>query len=133
MRYLLDTSAVLAHYRQESGWDTVQALFEDTDTEIAIASVTVAELARRLHDLGAAHDEIEEALLFYGLLFSEVLPIDSAAAWAAYRIGWQTSARLPLVDALIAAAAQLYDATLVHRDPHMSAIPSDVLGQQTLE
>lgn len=34
MRYLLDTSALLAHFRQEKGWETVQAIFEDEAAEI---------------------------------------------------------------------------------------------------
>lgn len=52
MRYLLDTSALLAHYRQESGWETVQALFEDDMAELIIAAITLTEFGRRLRDLG---------------------------------------------------------------------------------
>jgi len=40
--------------------------------------------------------------------------------------------RLPLVDALIAAAAQAKEAILVHRDAHMRAIPSSLIDQQDL-
>jgi predicted nucleic acid-binding protein len=38
MRYLLDTSAVLAHYRREKGWEAVQTIFESVDTLIAAAA-----------------------------------------------------------------------------------------------
>ena len=41
MRYVLDTSALLAHYRQEVGWDEVQGLFESDESEIFVASVTL--------------------------------------------------------------------------------------------
>jgi predicted nucleic acid-binding protein len=37
----------------------------------------------------------------------------------------KTPRRLPLVDALIAAAALSRDATLVHRDEHMRALPEN--------
>ena len=36
MRYLLDTSALLAHHRRETGWETVQALFETDEAEILL-------------------------------------------------------------------------------------------------
>ena len=38
-------------------------------------------------------------------------------------------ARIPLVDALIAACASICDATLVHRDDHFLTIPEDLLQQ----
>jgi len=47
MIYLLDTSALLAHYRDEEGAPKVQALFEDEDASIAIASITLTEFSRR--------------------------------------------------------------------------------------
>jgi predicted nucleic acid-binding protein len=31
--YLLDTSALIAHYRQEPGWEQVQAIFEGLENE----------------------------------------------------------------------------------------------------
>jgi PIN domain nuclease of toxin-antitoxin system len=37
-RFLLDTSALLAHHRQEAGWSQVQQLFEKSDVEILAAS-----------------------------------------------------------------------------------------------
>jgi predicted nucleic acid-binding protein len=43
-----------------------------------------------------------------------------------------TPERLPMVDALIAAAAQSRDACLVHRDDHMAAIPADLVQQRRL-
>lgn len=132
MRYLFDTSALLAHYRQEIGWETVQALFEDGESEIVIASPTLAEFARRLYVLGVADGKIEQVVGEYVLLFSAVIAIDAAVATGAYAIGRQTSHRLPLIDALIAAAAQAAGAILVHRDAHMAAIPGDVIRQQPL-
>jgi len=61
-----------------------------------------------------------------------VAPVDAAVAFAASVIGWRTPRRLPLVDALIAAVAQVRDAMLVHRDEHMRAIPPELLRQHDL-
>ncbi|MCB0135026.1 MAG: PIN domain-containing protein [Caldilineaceae bacterium] len=132
MRYLLDTSALLAHYRQEAGWDTVQALFDDEATELIIAVVTLTEFGRRLRDLGQAEDAILDTLNDYQLLFSEIVSINVTVAQTALAIGYKTPQRLPLVDALIAAAASDRAAILVHRDEHMRAIPEEMVTQQEL-
>lgn len=133
MRYLLDTSALLAHHRQERGWERVQALFEADEAQILIASVSLTEFGRRLRDLGAHEAVVERTLDDYGLLCTEVAPVDAAVALAAFAIGCRTPRRLPLVDALIAAVAQARDAQLVHRDEHMRAIPPEVVRQNDLE
>ncbi len=132
MRYLLDTSALLAHYRQEAGWQTVQRLFETADAELLLAAVSLAEFGRRLRELGATEAEVEATLAAYELLFSEIVPIEHAVAKAAFVLGCRTPKRLPLVDALIAAAAQARNAVLVHRDEHMRAIPTTLITQQDL-
>lgn len=69
MRYVLDTSALLAHYRQEVGWKTVQTLFESGETEVFLATVSLTEFGRRLRDLGASEADITEVLSTYQLLF----------------------------------------------------------------
>jgi len=129
MIYLLDTSALLAHHRQEPGWEQVQAIFAENGAEVVIASVTLAEFARRMRELGASETEIREILADYQILFSAVVPVDGAVAWAAFELGCRTPERLPLVDALIAAAARLRGACLVHRDEHMAAIPAERVQQ----
>lgn len=132
MRYVLDTSALLAHHRQEAGWPAVQALFEADEAELILASVSLAEFGRRLRELGATETEAETVLASYQLLFGEVAPIDAATARAAFVLGCRTPRRLPLVDALIAAVAQIKGATLVHRDEHMRAIPAELVRQHDL-
>ena len=76
MIYLLDTSALLAHYRDEDGAPQVQALFEDGDASIAIASVTVTEFSRRMYALGASPEDVASTLENYGRTFSSVIAID---------------------------------------------------------
>ncbi len=124
MRYLLDTSALLAHYRQEAGWEAVHALFEDEAAELFLASVTLTEFGRRLYDLGASEKEVEETLRAYRQLFGQVTAVGSAMAQIALELIRQTPGRLPLVDALIAAAACSTEAVLVHRDERLRALPA---------
>lgn len=133
MRYLLDTSAILAHYRKELGWEMVQALFETPEAELIVASVTLTEMGRRLRDLGATEDDAEAAIASYLLLFSEVVVVDAAVANAAFVLGCRAAQRVPLVDTLIAAAAQGEGAVLVHRDAHMRSISVDLVEQFDLE
>jgi len=128
-RFLLDTSALIAHIRQEPGWDRVQALFEAGDSEILAATVSLAELARRLRELGASAVEARQAAEDYMEALDELVPIDESVALAAFDIGCETAERLPLIDALIAAAARERSACLVHRDQHMAAISASVVEQ----
>jgi predicted nucleic acid-binding protein len=129
---LLDTLALLAHYRQEVGWEQVQALFEAEEADLMAAKISLTEFGRRLRDLGATEAEMEETLANFQLLLIEVVPIDTVVAKAAFLIGCRTPHRLPLADALIAAVAQTRAARLVHRDEHMRLIPSTLIVQLDL-
>ena len=132
MIYLLDTSALLAHYRDEDGAPQVQALFEDGDASIAIASVTVTEFSRRMYALGASPEDVASTLENYGRTFSSVIARDESIARQAFVHGLEAKSRLPLADALIAAAAQSIAAVLVHRDPHFAALQSESIKQKML-
>lgn len=132
MKYLLDTSALLAHYRNEEGAAKVQLLFEDDDASIAIASITLTEFSRRMNALGASRDDISTALGNYCRVFSSVITIDEPIARKAFLLGLESEPRIPVADALIAAAAHSAEAVLVHRDPHFAALPSKSIKQQML-
>lgn len=129
MTYLLDTSALLAHYRDEAGADAVQAIFDENDHAVLIASVTLTEFARRLVSLGVEADDALAIADGYVEAIDAVVPVDAVVAKAAFELMQQTPARLPMVDALIAACALSNNATMVHRDQHMRAIPSEILAQ----
>ena len=131
-RYLLDTSAVLAHYRNEPGAARVQELIEEEGSEILIATPTLVEFRRRMKELGAAARVIDDAISAYEEMADGIVSIDKAAAEAAWQLSRSSGRRLPLVDSLIAGAARAAEAVLVHRDPHMAAIPSSLLTQTQL-
>jgi predicted nucleic acid-binding protein len=129
---LLDTSAVLAHTRGEAGGDRVQALFDEPGSQLFAASISLAEFARRLRELGASPDEARRAAADYAQVLDEVVPVDARVALAAFDLGCEATRRLPLADALIAAAARERGACLVHRDPHFLSLPPHLLPQEDL-
>ncbi|MFZ4614839.1 MAG: type II toxin-antitoxin system VapC family toxin [Rectinemataceae bacterium] len=131
--FLLDTSALLAHFRNEAGAARVQAILEDEGAELLIAAVSVTELARRVAELGAGTMEARAVALEYAALADRVISVDAALSIRAFELGAASAKRIPFVDALIASAACLHDAILVHRDLHFGSIPMELLRQEFLE
>ncbi len=132
MLYLLDTSALLAHHRKEPGWSQVQAIFDDPEADVFIASISLAELARRLGKLGADEAERRGIVSAYALLMTDVVSVDREVAMEVFEISCRTPKPLPLMDALIASAARVRGACLVHRNEHLSPIPLDLVPQLQL-
>lgn len=132
MIVVLDTSALLAHHRDEEGADRVQSLFEDLDIQLLIASVTLAEFGRRMLELGVRPQEIQKILSDYKHLLDGVVSIDDEIAMKALSLAEQATKRIPLVDSLIAAVACLKKATLLHRDQHFESIPKEFLKTDCL-
>jgi predicted nucleic acid-binding protein len=130
--HVLDTSALLAHYFDEPGAALVEELLTEESSEIAISAVTVAELKGRLHQ--ELHNDLEamNAADAYLDELTTCLPVDRAIAELAWQLRLSVPDRLPLADALIAATARAADAVLVHRDPHMSLIPEELVRQIVL-
>ncbi len=131
-RYLLDTTALIAHYRGEEGADRVQILLYDESVEVHICAISVIEMARRMASLGIDGAEARSISLEYAALATGVVAVDTAIAVRAFEIGSMCSARLPLADALIASAAASLDAVLVHRDSHFGSIPTELLSQESI-
>lgn len=123
--HLLDTSAILAHYLDEPGAEQVSALLAAGPSGVAMAAPSWPELARRLAEL-IADDPIEVARVHrrYTRDLCAFIPVDEPAALAAMRIQQACSTRIPLIDTLIAGCAAHAGLTLVHRDPHLDAIPA---------
>lgn len=122
-RVLLDTTALLAHYLDEAGAEVVHHHLEDSDAEILICALSVAEFARRLESLGETVGDARQRALAYAGMCDEVVPVDTACATRAFELSQGAKRRIPLVDSLIAAAAQCAGATLLHRDAHFAAMP----------
>jgi len=132
MTIVLDTSALLAHHRDEEGADRVQCLFEDSDIQLLIAGITLTEFGRRMLELGASLEEVEKILADYKHLLDGVVPIDGDIAMNALTLAAKAGKRIPLVGSLIAAVAWQKQATLVHRDQHFESIPTILLKMENL-
>lgn len=130
IRYLLDTSAVLAWYFGEAGGEQVAALFE-TESEVYLSVLTYGELSSRMCAVGAAAD-VEQTCQAVAELIDGILPVTLDTCRRASSLRQRAVSRLPYVDALIAGAAAEVDATLVHRDPHFAAV-AEAIGQLVLE
>jgi predicted nucleic acid-binding protein len=125
---LLDSSAWLAHLFGEPGAEQVTLLFDNADDEVSISALSITEVYGRLKALGA-EEHWQEVWNLYSLLFSNILAADEGIAHLAVSLRAAPSKRLPTIDGLIAATAARHEMTLVHRDPHFSAIPSGLLQQ----
>lgn len=127
MIYLLDTSAVLIHYRQEAGCERVLSLFDDPTNEVLLCSISLAEFGRVLRSTGLNPAEVDATIEAYLPLFSEIVPVDALTARESLRLIAAVPDRIPTVDSLIAASAQQRGACLVHRDGHFREIPTTLL------
>jgi len=127
--HVLDTSALLAHFFDEPGADVVAGIWASGSSLPGISAITVAELRIRLGKELAEDPEAEAAVDRYLSELTVCLPVDRAVAECAWQLRTATPHRLPLVDAIIAATARSVGAALVHRDPHLRAIPDGLLEQ----
>ena len=132
MTHLLDTSALLAHYLAESGAERVQALFEDDAVVAGASMLSLYEFELRLHQLGVDATSCAAELNRYRALLNEVVDVDEAVRSEAIHLRTSATAHVAAMDVLIAATASLKNATLVHRDPHFTAIPASLLKQEVL-
>lgn len=132
MTHLLDTSALLAHAFQESGWECVQALLDDPATEVAISALSFYEADRRLVAIGVTPGDRHEFMARWTAILDLIAPVDESVVRAACELRERLTGRLATVDMLIAATASVHKAILVHRDAHFAAIPAEHLQQRIL-
>ena len=99
-----------------------------TSGEAYVASVTWLELRVRIANSPSALDLLQ----IYQRAVAGTVVIDAKIANDAYEIKSASDARLPAMDALIAASAKSLGFTLVHRDQHFLSIPGDLLKQEML-
>jgi predicted nucleic acid-binding protein len=130
--HLLDTSVLLAHYLREPGAEDVNVILARGPEETGVSLVTLVELRGRLTELVADAQEADRVFKLYTETLTTTLSFTRETADAAMELRSATRPRLPMVDALIAASAKQYGATLVHRDSHMAGIPTTLVNQKVL-
>ena len=130
--HVLDTSALLAYYLKESGWEVVHRLIFDAACLPRVSSATWLEFQVRLSGLTSDPAQRSEVMDLYRALLGQGIPADDAIAARSYLLRQAAAERLPNMDALIAATAAEHGAILVHRDPHMAGIPASVVSQLVL-
>ena len=131
MTHLLDSSALLAFYFNEPGAERVRDLLFDEGTTVGLSVLTAVEFWARLRNVGA--EPVFQATWSYFVgIMSDIRPVTSPVVLESIQLRRAASARLPTIDALIAATAAVHGAVLVHRDPHFAAIPAGRLKQEVL-
>ena len=122
MTHLLDTSALLAHYLGENGAQRVQELFESDVVTTGASILSFYEFELRLYDLGVDATTRVADLNRYRALLDETVDVTEVLRAEAIRLRTASTTHVAAMDVLIAAAASLNGATLVHRDPHFAAL-----------
>jgi predicted nucleic acid-binding protein len=131
MDYVLDSSAVLAFYFGEAGGERVQQILSDDQGSVRLSVLTMAEFWSRLRAEGAAEAFAKEWGKISELI-TEIEPVSIEVVRRSLDLRTAATARLPHIDALIAATAALNNAVLVHRDPHFQSIPRHLLLQESI-
>ena len=128
MTFLLDSSAWLAHLFGEPGVEEVNELFADPRNDISVSVLSLPEIYGRLKALGR-QGHWPHVWELYAELFTKIIPVDETIARQAIVLREAAPDRLPTIDGLIAATAVVHELALVHRDPHIGAIPAQHLRQ----
>lgn len=131
-RYLIDTSALLAHLLQESGCEVVEHLLETSGDKLAICILTWVEFEIFLNRSAYTAKEKARILSIYRTALGSPLPVDEKVGREAFAIRQAIATRIPLTDLLIAACAKANGFDLVYRDKHLADIPENLLGQLRL-
>jgi predicted nucleic acid-binding protein len=128
-RYLLDTSALLAHLLQEAGADIVDHCLETSGGRCAVCVITWVEFEIFLKRSAYSGKETAEILAIYHAALGEPIPVDGKVGREALAIRDTVAKRIHLTDLLIAACAKAHGCHLVYRDKHIEGINADVLPQ----
>ena len=131
-RYLIDTSALLAHLLQENGCDIVERLLETSGDRLAVCILTWVEFEIFLTRSTYTAKEKTRILSIYRAALGIPLPVDEKVGREALAIREELKKRIPLTDLLIAACAKANNFELVYRDKHLADIPENLLGQLRL-
>ena len=75
------------------------------------------------------HKRFENVVAQYRDVFAQIIPVSEAIALRAVALRESAAARVPAIDTLIAATAAHHNAALIHRDPHLAALPGEAVVQ----
>lgn len=125
-RYLLDTSAVLTLTDQEEGFEKVEELLDraaEDSAEVEISAVSLMEvyyitLQEQGEDQAARLVSLVKAWPVRWVYPDERMLL-LAGRFKAFH-------RLSFADAVIAGAARLREAVLVHKDPELEALANEI-------
>lgn len=124
--YVLDTSAILAFLGGEPGADRVERLLRAARAgrhQVLACSITLMELFYTAIRAQGEDEAFRLVALVKAWPLEWVYP-DEKTLLQAGRL--KASHRLSVADALVAAVARMRGATLVHKDPEMQALSSEV-------
>jgi predicted nucleic acid-binding protein len=127
MRYLLDTSAILALFFKEPGFEAVAALIGDSGTTVFFSVLSILEIEACLEQYRVRKEMGEAWITSLYQVTQPPVPVSAEVVQSALMLRRTAGKRIPGIDALIAGTAICERATLVHRDLHMAAIPLDLL------
>jgi predicted nucleic acid-binding protein len=122
-RYLLDTSALAAHFLQAPG---DRAVGDCLEKGAAVCALTPVEFAALLKRLSVAPKTAAHVWDLYRDVLADVLAVDEEVAALATQLQRESTDRLPLADACIAACAACHDLGLLHCDRHFEVLPARI-------
>jgi predicted nucleic acid-binding protein len=126
MKYLLDTSALLALYQDESGADTVAGLFAARgrgEAGIYVSFMSIYEITYLAMARGETQNASSLVWRVRSLGMEEIWPDDDLLRQAA---SIKAQGGLSVSDSWTAASAAATEAVLVHRDPEFDRLGSSV-------
>ena len=125
-RYVLDTSALICYLEDEDGADIVDELISQAGDQIIELTVVFASFMEICY-ITWQKQGISFAKERDGLLCELPLNrLESSPELGRLAGEFKAQYRLSFADAWIAAAAEMLDAVLVHKDPEFEAIESEI-------
>jgi ribonuclease VapC len=127
MRFILDTGAVMAFYKDEAGGAFVGKLISDAESGVnegLVSAITVTEL---YYSLVRDRGEHEADIILEDLRQSrlKIVPMDGEIALQA---GKYKLKPVPIADAIIAATAKVLNAKLVEDDEHFNGLGIELVN-----
>ena len=117
--YVLDSFALLAFFRAETGGSHVRSLLTDTTTQTAIATVNLGEVAYRV-EREFGFERVQDVLGKIVEFQIDVVDVDRPLALVAAR--HKAIYRMSYADCIVTALAQRLEAALVTGDPDFQQV-----------